>query len=163
QGGVKTAWPKSSDTEIERITRRYAYELIRHGSLGPASAVPAPDFGTGAVGMGWSLDTYRQFMDDINAEASVTGTRIPQGGVRGRGEATGRGVFFGIREACSRKDDMEELGLNEGVEGKTFIIQGLGNVGYSTAKNMIQAGAKMVGVAEIEGSIYDENGIDLHE
>src|SRR5699024_10458040 len=113
--------------------------------------------------MGWILDTYRQLKSDINAEASVTGKPIPQGGVRGRGEATGRGVFFGIREACSRKDDMEELGLNEGVVGKTFIIQGLGNVGYSTAKNMIQAGAKMVGVAEIEGSIYDENGIDLHE
>src|SRR5699024_6207911 len=163
KGGVKIDRTKYSETEIERITRRYAYELIRKGFLGPGSDVPAPDYGTGAKEMGWILDTYRQLKPDINAEASVTGKPIPQGGVRGRGEATGRGVLFGIREACSRKDDMEELGLNEGVEGKTFIIQGLGNVGYSTAKNMIQAGAKMVGVAEIEGSIYDENGIDLHE
>ena len=163
KGGVKIDRSNYSEGEIERITRRYAYELIRKGFLGPGSDVPAPDYGTGATEMGWILDTYRQLKSDINAEACVTGKPIPQGGVRGRTEATGRGVFFGIREACDNKEDMEDLGLNHGLEGKTFVIQGLGNVGYHAARNMIEGGAKMVGVAEIEGSIYKADGIDLEE
>lgn len=163
KGGIKIDKSRFSDEEIERITRRYTYELIKKDFLGPGSDVPAPDYGTGAREMGWILDTYRQLKSDLNAEACVTGKPIPQGGVRGRTEATGRGVYFGIREACENKEDMEELGLKPGLEGKTFVIQGLGNVGYYAAKYMIEGGAKMVGVAEIEGSIYDANGIDLEK
>mgnify|MGYP000598426651 FL=1 len=161
KGGIKIDKSRFSDDEIERITRRYTYELIKKDFLGPGSDVPAPDYGTGAREMGWILDTYRQLKSDINAEACVTGKPIPQGGVRGRTEATGRGVYFGIREACKNKEDMEDLGLEPGIEGKTFVIQGLGNVGYHAAQNMIQGGAILVGVAEIEGSIYDSEGIDL--
>jgi glutamate dehydrogenase (NAD(P)+) len=163
KGGIKIDKSRFSDEEIERITRRYTYELIKKDFLGPGSDVPAPDYGTGAREMGWILDTYRQLKSDINAEACVTGKPIPQGGVRGRTEATGRGVYFGIREACQNKQDMEELGLERGLEGKTFVIQGLGNVGYHAAQNMIQGGAILVGVAEIEGSIYDPEGIDLEK
>lgn len=163
KGGIKIDKTRFSDDEIERITRRYTYELIKKDFLGPGSDVPAPDYGTGAREMGWILDTYRQLKSDINAEACVTGKPIPQGGVRGRTEATGRGVYFGVREACYNKEDMEDLGLNVGLAGKTFVIQGLGNVGYHAAQNMIQGGAIMVGVAEIEGSIYDPNGIDLEK
>lgn len=163
KGGIRIDKSRYSDGEIERITRRYAYELTKKGFLGPGSDVPAPDYGTGAREMGWILDTYRQLESDLNAEACVTGKPIPQSGVRGRAEATGRGVFFGIREACSDEQDMKELGLNKGIEGKTFIIQGLGNVGYSSAKNLCNAGARLVGVAEIEGSIYDAQGIDLEK
>ena len=163
KGGIKIDKSRFSDAEIERITRRYTYELIKKGFLGPGADVPAPDYGTGAREMGWILDTYRQLESDLNAEACVTGKPIPQGGVRGRTEATGRGVFFGICEACQNKEDMEELGLEQGLEGKTFVIQGLGNVGYYAAKYMIEGGAKMVGVAEIEGSIYDADGIDLEK
>jgi glutamate dehydrogenase (NAD(P)+) len=161
KGGIKIDKSRFSDDEIERITRRYTYELLKKDFLGPGSDVPAPDYGTGAREMGWILDTYRQLRSDINAEACVTGKPIPQGGVRGRTEATGRGVYFGIREACQSKRDMQELGLDPGLEGKTFVVQGLGNVGYHAAQNMIQGGAIMVGVAEIEGSIYDPEGIDL--
>lgn len=161
KGGIKIDRSKYSSQEIERITRRYTYELIKKDFLGPGSDVPAPDYGTGATEMGWVLDTYRQLKSDINAEACVTGKPISMGGVRGRTEATGRGVFFGIREACRNQEDMEELGLETGLEGKTFIIQGLGNVGYHTAKYMSEGGARLVGVAEIEGSIYDPKGIDL--
>lgn len=163
KGGVKIDKTRFSDEEIERITRRYAYELIKKGFLGPGSDVPAPDYGTGAREMGWILDTYRQLKSDINAEACVTGKPIPQSGVRGRTEATGRGVYFGIREACRNKEDMEKLGLVQGLEGKTFVIQGLGNVGYHAAKYMTEGGAKLVGVAEMEGSIYDEDGIELED
>ena len=161
KGGIKIDKSRFSKEEIERITRRYTYELIKKDFLGPGSDVPAPDYGTGAQEMGWILDTYRQLKSDLNAEACVTGKPIPQGGVRGRTEATGRGVFFGIREACRNEQDMKDLGLEPGLEGKTFVIQGLGNVGYYAAKYMTEGGAKMVGVAEIEGSIYDSDGIDL--
>lgn len=163
KGGIRIEKSNFSDDEIERITRRYTYELIKKDFLGPGSDVPAPDYGTGAREMGWILDTYRQLVSDLNAEACVTGKPIPQGGVRGRTEATGRGVYFGIREACCNTEDMKDLNLEPGLEGKTFIIQGLGNVGYHAAKYMTEGGAKMVGVAEIEGSIYDADGIDLEE
>ncbi|HET6527592.1 MAG TPA: Glu/Leu/Phe/Val dehydrogenase [Balneolaceae bacterium] len=163
KGGIKIDKSRYSDGEIERITRRYAYELTKKGFLGPGSDVPAPDYGTGAREMGWILDTYRQLESDLNAEACVTGKPIPQSGVRGRTEATGRGVYFGIREACENKEDMKALGLKKGIEGKTFVIQGLGNVGYSAAKNLCNAGARLVGVAEIEGSIYDAKGINLEK
>ncbi|MDR8392973.1 Glu/Leu/Phe/Val dehydrogenase [Aliifodinibius sp. S!AR15-10] len=163
KGGIKIDKNNFSDAEIERITRRYTFELIKKDFIGPGSDVPAPDYGTGAREMGWILDTYRQLSNDINSEGCVTGKPIPQGGIRGRTEATGRGVFFGVREACKNKDDMKELGLEPSIEGKTFVVQGLGNVGYHSAKYMSEAGAKLVGVAEIEGSIYDPNGIDLEK
>lgn len=161
KGGIKIDKSNYSDAEIERITRRYTFELIKKDFIGPGSDVPAPDYGTGAREMAWILDTYRQLSNDINSEGCVTGKPIPQGGIHGRTEATGRGVFFGVREACENKEDMEELGLEKGIEGKTFVVQGLGNVGYHSAKYMTEAGAKLVGVAEIEGSIYDPAGIDL--
>lgn len=163
KGGVKISTRDYSESELERITRRYTYELIKKGFIGPGIDVPAPDYGTGAREMGWILDTYRQMKDDLNAEACVTGKPIQQGGVRGRTEATGRGVYFGIREACNNKEDMKSVGLETGVEDKTFVVQGLGNVGYHAAKYMTEAGAKLVGVAEIEGSIYDKNGMDLEK
>lgn len=163
KGGIKIDKSNYSERELERITRRYTYELLKKDFLGPGSDVPAPDYGTGAKEMGWIMDTYRQLKSDLNAEACVTGKPIPQGGIRGRTEATGRGVYFGIREACRNKEDMEELGMEPGLEDKTFVIQGLGNVGYHAAKYMTEGGAKMVGVAEIEGSIYDPDGIDLEK
>lgn len=163
KGGIKIDKAKYSDSELEKITRRYTYELIKKNFIGPGSDVPAPDYGTGAREMGWILDTYRQISDDINAEGCVTGKPISQGGIRGRTEATGRGVFFGIKEACNNSEDMKSLGLNPGIEGKTFVIQGLGNVGYHSAKYMIEAGAVMVGVAEMDGSIYSKKGIDLEK
>jgi glutamate dehydrogenase (NAD(P)+) len=161
KGGVKISTRSYSESELERITRRYTFELVKKGFIGPGVDVPAPDYGTGAREMGWILDTYRQMKDDLNAEACVTGKPIQQGGIRGRTEATGRGVYFGIREAVNVKKDMDLLGMEVGIEGKTFCVQGLGNVGYHASKYMTEAGAKLIGVAEIEGAIYDPAGIDL--
>ncbi len=161
KGGIRINKSDYSDAELERITRRFTFELYKKNFIGPGIDVPAPDYGTSAREMGWILDTYRQFSSELNADGCVTGKPLNQGGIRGRTEATGRGVFFGIEEAVSNKDDMRILGLEEGIEGKTFVVQGLGNVGYHAAKYFIDAGAIMVGVAEIDGSIYNKKGIDL--
>ena len=162
KGGVRIERSKYSDAELERITRRYTYELFRKGFIGPAIDVPAPDYGTGPREMAWIADTSAVLAgDDLNALGCVTGKPIPQGGVRGRKEATGRGVYFGIREACNIEEDMRKLGLNRGVEGKTVVVQGLGNVGYYAAKFLREAGAVLVGLAEYEGAIYEARGFDL--
>lgn len=161
KGGICINKADYSDAELQRITRRFTFQLYKKNFIGPGTDVPAPDYGTGAREMGWILDTFRQISDHIDAEGCVTGKPVGQGGIRGRTEATGRGVFFGIMEACNDKEDMKKLGLETGIEGKTFVVQGLGNVGYYAAKYLSEAGAKMVGVAEIDGSIYSEKGIDL--
>lgn len=124
--------------------------------------MPAPDYGTGPKEMSWIADTYLALNNnDLNALGCVTGKPVRQGGVRGRTEATGRGVYFGIREACADAADMRKLGLTAGLEGKTAVVQGLGNVGYFAAKFLVEAGAKLVGLAEREGSISDPRGLDL--
>lgn len=165
KGGVKiTPWDYDQEV-LERITRRYTTELIRRNFIGPAIDVPAPDYGTGEREMAWIMDTYRTFKgDDIDAAGVVTGKPVHQNGIRGRTEATGRGVFYGIREACSFKEDMKKLGLEPGLEGKTMIIQGLGNVGsYTGMISQDEGGAVIVGVGEIEGAVYNPKGINIHE
>jgi glutamate dehydrogenase (NAD(P)+) len=164
KGGVKINKRHYSDHELERITRRLTYELVSKNFIGPGVDVPAPDYGTGAREMAWILDTYQSLTPEkLDAMGCVTGKPVPLGGVRGRAEATGRGIFFGIREACSHAGDMERLGLETGIEGKTVIVQGLGNVGYHSARYLEQAGAKLVAVAEYEGSIQSEKGLNLED
>lgn len=163
KGGIRIDRSKYSEEELERITRRYAFQLYKKNFIGPGNDVPAPDYGTSSKEMGWILDTFRQISSDINAEGCVTGKPLNQGGIRGRTEATGRGVYFGIKEACDNREDMKILGLEKGIEGKTFVVQGLGNVGYHSAKYMTEAGAIMVGVAEMDGSIYSKKGINLEK
>jgi glutamate dehydrogenase (NAD(P)+) len=162
KGGIKIAKWKYSDAELERVTRHYAYELHSRNMIGPGTDVPAPDYGTGPREMGWIVDTCRALMPDkLNAAACVTGKPINHGGVRGRSGATGRGVFFGTREACDQADEMKRLGLSTGIEGKTVVVQGLGNVGLSAARFFQEAGARIIGVAEYEGSIHAPEGIDI--
>jgi len=164
KGGIKIRARDYSERELERITRRYTFELIKKQFIGPGVDVPAPDYGTGPREMAWIVDTYESITGgELNSRACVTGKPIAQGGIRGRTEATGLGVFFGIREACDIAEDMKEIGLTPGVEGKRFIVQGLGNVGYHASLYMEEAGAVMVGVAEYEGSIYSAKGIDLEK
>jgi glutamate dehydrogenase (NAD(P)+) len=165
KGGVCIDARNYSQTELERITRRYTYELIRKDFIGSGIDVPAPDYGTGEREMAWIMDTYNQVTDDdLNALACVTGKPVGQGGVRGRTEATGRGVFYGIREACRFEKDMKALGLEPGVRGKDVVVQGLGNVGFHAARILQDEGdATIVGIAEIEGAIYNPDGLDIHD
>lgn len=165
KGGVKiTPW-EYTPGQLEKITRRYTTELIRRKFIGPAIDVPAPDYGTGPREMAWIYDTYRAFHpDDIDSAGVVTGKPVTQSGIRGRTEATGRGVFYGIREACNHEKDMKKLGLTKGIAGKTMVIQGLGNVGsYSGTISQEEGDVKIVGVTEYEGAIYKEDGIDINK
>ncbi len=164
KGGIKINRNEWSEAELERITRRYTFELTRKNFIGPGVDVPAPDYGTGPQEMAWILDTYNQLTSyPLDALACVTGKPVGQGGVRGRTEATGLGTFFGVREACNNAADMQKLGLETGIEGKTVVVQGLGNVGYHAAKYFEEGGAVLVGVSEIEGAIYDPNGLTLQK
>jgi glutamate dehydrogenase (NAD(P)+) len=162
KGAVKINPKNYTVEELEQITRRYTSELIKKNFIGPGVDVPAPDYGTGQREMSWIVDTYSAFHPgQIDALACVTGKPVSQGGVRGRLEATGRGVFFGLREVCSHSDDMREVGLEKGLEGKRIVVQGLGNVGYNAARFCQQGGGLIIALAEYEGAIYNANGLDV--
>jgi glutamate dehydrogenase (NAD(P)+) len=162
KGGVRIDRARYSEGELERITRRYTFELVVRNAIGPGVDVPAPDYGTGAREMAWIVDTYTAMHPaEVDALGCVTGKPLAQGGIRGRTEATGRGVYFGLREACSISEDMQALGLPTGLEGKRVVVQGLGNVGYHTAHFLREAGALIVAVAEVEGALVDPDGIDV--
>lgn len=164
KGGVTIDPKKYTVDQLEKITRRYTSELIKKNFIGPAIDVPAPDLGTGAREMAWIADTYQAFNPSaINAKGCVTGKPLSQHGIAGRNEATGMGVYIGIREAVSIKSDMEALGLKTGLEDKKIIVQGLGNVGFHSAYYLQQAGATIIGIAEWNGGIWDPNGIDVQE
>jgi len=161
KGGIKINPKKYSVYELEKITRRYTSELVKKNFIGPGIDVPAPDYGTGEREMAWIVDTYASLKPgEIDAAGCVTGKPVTQGGVRGRKEATGLGVFYGIREVCNMPDVMKKLGLEVGIVGKKVVVQGLGNVGYHSAKFFREAGAIVVSIAEYEGAIYNENGIN---
>jgi glutamate dehydrogenase (NAD(P)+) len=161
KGGIKIDSRKYSKDELERITRRYAFELVKKNFIGPGIDVPAPDFGTGPREMAWIVDTYTALANDkLEGAACVTGKPIAQGGIRGRTEATGRGVAFVAREACSFEEDMKALGLSKGIYGKRVIVQGLGNVGSYTALFLQEMGATIVGLLEFDGGFYDPKGLD---
>ncbi len=162
KGGIKIDPKKYSAYDLEKITRRYTAELIKKNFIGPGTDVPAPDYGTGAREMAWILDTYvAMHPGEVDSAACVTGKPVSQGGVRGRTEATGLGVFYGIREICNMPDVMGKLGLATGIVGKTVVVQGIGNVGYHSAKYFRENGAKVISISEHDGAVFNAEG--LHE
>ncbi|MCB0264331.1 MAG: Glu/Leu/Phe/Val dehydrogenase [Calditrichia bacterium] len=162
KGGIKISAHNYSVAELERLTRRYTFELVKKNFIGPGIDVPAPDYGTGSREMAWIADTYTALTGgQLDSLACVTAKPVGQGGVRGRTEATGRGVYYGIREFCSITEDMKEIGLTPGIEGKTVVVQGLGNVGFYAAKYLQEAGAIIIAIAEYNGAIYNPKGLDV--
>ena len=151
--------------DLERITRRFSQELIKRDMINPSQNVPAPDMGTGEREMAWIADEYRRLNPvDINAFACVTGKPINKHGIRGRTEATGRGVQYAIKEFFRHKKDVKLAKLHGSLEGKTIIVQGLGNVGYHAAKFLSEEdGAKVIGVIERDGAIFNKKGIDVEK
>ena len=164
KGAVKINPQNFTVDQLERITRRYTFELLKKGFIGPSVDVPAPDLGTSEREMSWMVDTYLQFTNDkTGAWGCVTGKPISQNGIVGRKEATGRGVSYGLMQVCSNAEDMKAIGLSTGIENKRIIVQGFGNVGYHTALALEELGAIIVGIVEFNGGLYHPDGLDVIE
>lgn len=162
KGAVKINPKKYSEAELERITRRFTFELKAKNFIGPGIDVPAPDYGTGPREMSWIADTYASVSDELDAMACVTGKPVTQGGIRGRNEATGRGVYYGLKAACEDTELMAHYSLEPGLENKTVIVQGFGNVGYHSAKFMSKLGkSKIIAVVEYDGIVTNSKGLDV--
>jgi glutamate dehydrogenase (NAD(P)+) len=163
KGGIQLRPRDYSAEQLEKITRRFTAELDRKKFIGPGINVPAPDYGTGEREMAWIADTYDAFHPgELDNMACVTGKPLSQGGIRGRKEATGRGVVFALREVFRHPQELKRVGLAGGLEGKTVSIQGFGNVGYHTAKVLYEEdGAKIVAVGEWDGTVHDPRGLDI--
>jgi glutamate dehydrogenase (NAD(P)+) len=162
KGGIRINPKNYTVQELENITRRYTVELIKKNFIGPSIDVPAPDYGSGEREMSWIADTYATMNPgQLDALGAVTGKPIALHGIAGRKEATGRGVAIAVRECVAIAEDMQKIGLAPGLEGKKIIVQGLGNVGYHSAKFLSEFGALIVGICEFEGAIYNVNGLDV--
>ncbi|MBD5633233.1 MAG: Glu/Leu/Phe/Val dehydrogenase, partial [Candidatus Eremiobacteraeota bacterium] len=150
KGGVTCDPGSLSRGELERITRRYAAELVE--VVGPDKDVPAPDVGTTPQIMAWFMDTYsmhaRQHVPGV-----VTGKPLEIGGSRGRVEATGRGV------SLVALAQMRRMGIDP--KGARVVIQGFGNVGSVAAKMFADAGARVIAVSDVTGAYHNDNGLDV--
>ena len=165
KGGLKINPKDWTRNEIEKITRRFAQELIKRDLISPSQNVPAPDIGTSSLEMAWIADEYRKINPtDINAVACVTGKPINKNGLIGREEATGRGIQFIVREFFRNEDLYSKLQLDKNLNNKTMIVQGIGNVGYHLAKFLTtEDKVKLVGIAEYNGGIISKDGIDIEK
>ena len=165
KGGLKIDPRKYERHQIERITRRFTLELDKRGFISPSENVPAPDMGTGAREMAWMADTYRTLHpDDIDAIACITGKPPQMGGIRGRVQATGRGVQYALREFFTHAEDVEAVGLEGGLAGKRIVVQGLGNVGYHAAKFLEEEdGSKIVAIIERDGALRSSEGLPVEQ
>ena len=163
KGGLCIDPRQYDEHELELITRRFAYELIKRDLINPSKNVPAPDMGTGEREMAWIADQYaRMNTTDINAKACVTGKPLNAGGIAGRVEATGRGVQYALREFFRDELGMQKAGLTGGLEGKRVVVQGLGNVGYHATKFLGEEdGCKIIGIIERDGALVDADGLDV--
>lgn len=165
KGAIKINPRNYSEQELEKIIRRFTFELKSKNFIGPGIDVPAPDYGTGPREMAWMADTYHKLSNEIDAVASVTGKPVSQGGIRGRTEATGRGVYYGLRAVCGDIELMSKYRLSPGLENKTVVVQGFGNVGYHSAKFLSRIGkAKIIAIAEHDGIIVNhKEGLDIEK
>ncbi|SDW97527.1 Glu/Leu/Phe/Val family dehydrogenase [Roseicitreum antarcticum] len=165
KGGLCIDPRKYEEHELEQITRRFAYELAKRDLIHPAQNVPAPDMGTGEREMAWIADQYaRMNTTDINARACVTGKPLNAGGIKGRVEATGRGVQYALQEFFRHPEDIKKAGFTGKLAGKRIIVQGLGNVGYHAAKFLSEDdGAKIIAVIERDGAVLDDKGLNIED
>ncbi len=165
KGGLLIDPHNYTEDQLREIVRQFSMELMRRDFINPATNVPAPDLGTSSREMAWIADTYKTlFPDDLNRDACVTGKPPQRGGVPGRTEATGKGVQFALREFFRHPELVAEAGLVDGLSSQRIVIQGLGNVGYHTAKFLSEEdGARIVAVIEHDGVVASEEGLNIHD
>ncbi|NBQ00137.1 MAG: Glu/Leu/Phe/Val dehydrogenase [Proteobacteria bacterium] len=165
KGSLKIDPKQYSEEELKLITHIYAEKLIKKGFLSPAINVPAPDVGTGEREMVWIMDTYKNlFPNDINYLACVTGKPVAYGGIRGRAQATGRGVEESIREYLRHEQFYKRTKLNPDLSKNKIVIQGFGKVGKSLVEELFHRDhAKIIAIGEYNGYLYNEKGIDIDE
>ena len=162
KGGLKIDPSKYSDEDLEKITRRFTEELVKRGLISPSLNVPAPDMGTGKKEMAWIADEYKRLNPhDINAFACVTGKPENMGGVDGRTEATGRGIFFALR-AFFNSGDVKKTKIKGSLKSQKIIIEGLGKVGFFAARALTEHGSKIVGIIEKDVSFHNAKGLNVH-
>ncbi len=163
KGGLCIDPKEWDEEELEQITRRFAYELIKRDLISPSQNVPAPDMGTGEREMAWIADQYQRMnTTDINAKACVTGKPISAGGISGRVEATGRGIQYALREFFRHPEDVNRAKLSGSLDGKDIVIQGFGNVGYHAAKFLSQEdNCNIISVIERDGAVINQDGLDI--
>ncbi len=152
KGGVIVDPRELSQTELERMTRRFAYELVP--IIGPEGDIPAPDVNTDAQTMAWMMDTYAMTLGHSTPDV-VTGKPVIVGGSLGRREATGRGVMITALRA------LQHLGIP--VRGATVAVQGFGNVGSVAACLLHDQGAKVIAISDVSGGLYDPDGLDAYD
>ena len=150
KGGIACDPKKLSSTELQKLTRRYTTEIINE--IGPEKDIPAPDVGTDGKVMAWIFDTY-SMNKGHSVLGVVTGKPLNIGGSLGRLEATARGALYCIREAVRKQEGT--------LEGQRVVVEGFGNVGSFLAKFLAQEGAKVIGVSDSSGGVYNPNGIDV--
>ncbi|KAL9898763.1 big bubble 8 [Glossina fuscipes fuscipes] len=165
KGGVRIDVKKYQDKDLQIITRRYTMELLKKNMLGPGIDVPAPDVNTGQREMSWLVDQYLKTYghNDINALAITTGKPVHFGGIHGRTSATGRGVWKSGDVFIQDQNWMDLLKIKAGWKDKTVICQGFGNVGSWASKFAVEAGAKLIGVQDVDCSLVNEQGINPDE
>jgi glutamate dehydrogenase (NAD(P)+) len=150
KGGIRVDPRELSLSELEGLTRRYTSEIS--SMIGPDKDIPAPDMNTNAQTMAWMMDTY-SMGEGRTVTGVVTGKPISLGGSLGRQDATGRGVFVSAREAARK--------LAIPVEGARVAVQGFGNVGEASARMFAQAGAKLIAIQDVSGTLYNPAGLDV--
>ena len=163
KGGLRIDTKLYDEGQLRTITRFFATKLINKDFLSPALNVPAPDMGTGEREMDWMVDLYKTLKpDDINYRGCVTGKSIESGGIRGRKEATGRGVQEVVREFFRHEDLVKKYKLKPNIKNNSVVIQGFGNVGMYLAKHLYERDdAKIIAVGEHNGYLFNKDGIDI--
>ena len=153
KGGIICNPKNMSTSELERMTRRYAYAIS--DIIGPYTDIPAPDVYTGGQEMSWIMDTYSTLKGNRGEPGLITGKPLPIGGSLGRTEATGRGLSFTVREAAKKQN----INMNEAV----VVVQGFGNAGQFAAQLVEEQGAKIIAVSDTQGAIINKNGFKANE
>ncbi len=167
KGGIAIDPTTLSSSELERIVRKYTSELIKKKFIGPSTDCLGPEIGANKQVMTWIKDQYQSQKGDldINAEGCCTGKYVSQGGINGRTESTGRGVFYCIRKLLDTDSFLKTAGFEKSrIKGKTFAVQGFGNVGYYAAKFISKEESGIITtIVEKNSAITKDSGIDVED